>query len=698
MQDREHTGEAVSVEVQEVVRDILSAVRAVKLYPSNNPVYSQATAKSYKNLERFLRETPELRMRVQRTGFLYGQTPLSKDSRLYAGIAGDLFTRGIREMGFTRGITADELLVFYTVIAMPMEEFNRKGSVKTLLWDRGTSHVLIKESALDEVLRETSDKPQGEKTVGQTGDQEGTKNLHEQLKDKEIDVLGKKVMLADLTNDPATFGNLAVEIARQGGETKEAQEEHLLEVYREVGRQVLQKSYEQRKPLFQALASSIFSIDADFREGLISRRLYPELDRQSLQGRLKEMEENVPHELHEISSARFSPSWTVLQVSALLEKVSSPQPCDTTGSYESRNLPDDLPAKARELAEYTPEEMETLRRLSEPSREEEMITAVVITLIQLLPSAQHPLSSLSRESAVTVFSRIVGLLEDMLFLLIDKNDYRLAATVLLAFRMPVGPEFRPRLAAAIKKSGDQKRIRGLIHSLRNLPQDSGDYQAIASFLSLLDRAVTPTLLGILAEEEDRVVRKLLVHILKDLGKDQVALLGEHLSDERWYFVRNIVSILGESRKEEAVEFLTTVAGHRNFQVRQEVVRALTSIGGKKAADLLFRFLKDRDIDIRFMAVRGLGELPVSGGKEEQALMNFLRGGWVKAHGPELKYEAILTLGRIGGPEATRFLTKFTRVRWWKARKPQEELRAVAQKAINEIQRRHGNAGKAENGA
>lgn len=690
MQDREHTDETVPAEVQEIVRDILSAVRAVKLYPSNNPVYSQAVAKSYKNLERFLQGARELRIGVQKAAFIYGHAPLNKDSRLSAATAGDLFSRGIREMAFIRGVAVDELLAFYTIIALPMEECRQRGGVKTLLWDRGASHIVIKEADLEGIHEGT----QGydDKTGGIVRDGERTEYLDRHLKDKEIDIHGKKVMLTDLTRDPASFGNLAAQLACQSGETKEEQEKYLLDVYREVGRQVLQKSYEQRKPLFQALASSIFSIDAGVRDRLISRRLYPELDRQSLRERLSETKDQVPHSLHEITSARFSQSWTVPQVSALLEKVSSAASAAAAGPHTRGKLPDDLPSIARELSEYTPEEMEALKRLSESGQEEEMLTATVATLIQLLPATQHPLSSMSSESALTTFSKIVSLLEDMLFLLLDRNDYRMAATVLLSFRMQVAPEFRQRFTAAIKKAGDKKRIHGLVRALRTIPKDSADYQAIVSYISLLDREATPVLLEMLAEEDDRVVRKLLLQILKDLGKNQIAFMGEHLSDERWYFVRNIVSILGESRKEEAVAYLSTVAGHKNFQIRQEVVRALTMIGGKKAVDLLLRFLKDRDVDIRFMAIRGLCDPASSGAKAEQALMECLKKGSARLRGPELKYEAVETLGKIGSRDVLPFLAKFTRVRWWKARKPQEELRAVAQKAIREIERRHGNAG------
>ncbi len=689
MSNREHADDSVSSDVQEIVRDILSALRAVKLYPSNNPVYSQAVTKSFKNLDRYLQGMPELRIGVQKTIFLFDQEPLSKDRHLYAGTAGDLFARGIREITFSRGITSTELQDFYAMLALPPEEFKRQGSVETLLWNKGVSHVRIKEAALGEVLQGTYE--HGEGAVGAARDEEQIEKLNEHLKDRKIDVIGKKVFLTDLTNDPASFGKLALRMSQQAGQTQESQDDHLMDVYQEVGRQVLEIAYEQRKPLFQALASSIFSIDAAFKERLISTRLYPELDRRTLQEHLEETKENAPHDLHELVSARFTTSWTEPEVSALLEKVSSSKQNELSGEDRGRELPADLPAIAQELSEYTPDEMEELRVLCESSQEEDLLVSTVAALIHILPLIQGSLPSVSQEEALKGFSRIVNLLEDMLSLLLEKKDYIMALLVLRSFRMPVEPAFRTCAAGAVKKAGDKKKITGLIHALRDLPKTSDDAQAINSYLTLLDRDATPVLLEMLAEEDDRVVRKILVQILKDLGKDQIAFLGQRLSDGRWYFVRNIVNILGESRKEEAIEYLRQVANHKNFQIRQEVVRALTSIGGKKAIDLLVRFLNDKDVDIRFMAVRGLGGQPVSGAGMEEALMSFLRSNQARSSGPELKYEAIETLGKTGGRKAARFLAKFTRMRWWKTRKPQEELRAVARKAIEEIERRSGDA-------
>jgi HEAT repeat protein len=690
MQGKDHSIENAPLAVQELIRGIVSAIRAVRLYPPNNPVYAQTIARSHKLIEGYLRASPEFRVTVHKTGLLYNQILVDRDAQLSKSISDDLYAKGVREITITCGLSEQELRDGYSVLALSQEEVKQKGSTASLLWERGVAHMKVKEASLDEIVR---GEDAGHGAPAARGDHGASVvNLQELLKGKEIDLHGRKVTLSYISDDPAGFGQAALEMAREAGETRELQEGRLLDIYRETGRQMLQRAYEQREPLFDALARSLFSLDPSFRDNLVSKRLYPELDRQSLQVHIQEgHHDEVPDDLHEIISARFSRSWTVPQVSTLLQKAASAGAADLTGSFGSTPIPVELAEMARELSEYTPEEMETLRMLGEAGGERDALQAATATLINLLPAAQSPLQPSEQENALSTLSGIVGLLEDLLTALLDKKDYRSAAAVLRTFRMTVAPPFRSRMAEALRRAGGAKRITALVRTLRSLPKNSLDYQALSACLSLLDREATPVLLEMLAEEEDRSVRKVLIQILKDLGKNQVALLGERLSDERWYFVRNIVNILGESRKEEVVSYLEKVAGHKNFQIRQEVVRALIAIGGKRAADLLSTCLRDKDIDIRFMAIRGLGTINVPGGRGEQELVSFLRKGWWKRTDPQLKEEAVISLGKIGGEGALRFLRPLGRVKWWKSRKPQEMVRDAAVKAIQEIERRTGRA-------
>lgn len=691
MAEREHHKDAIPQEIQELIRVLISSLRAAKLYPENNPVHVQAIRKSYEALELHLGTHPELALGVQKTDFAFGQLPAGKGMPLYKSIAGDLFAKGVREIVFKRGISRDELQRLYSILAIPLEELKQKNSIKSLAWEQGLSHVAVTEAELDEVmLQETGAAAAG----GRGGAQMSPEELRKQVAERAIDLFGRKVRLTDVIDGPSSFGSTMLDIAKSASDAKELQENRLFDLYRDVGRQILHSSYGERQQLFDALAESVLSMEPSYREGLIAQKLYHGLDAETVREQKEDMAEHLPDDLHELLSARFSTSWTVPQVSSLLERAASTQFAPVLAASERSQLPEALTSIAREMAEYTPEEMEALKTIGEYTAESAVVEAVVRTLIYILPQVKNPFLAGADEKQLNLFSGVVGHLEEMLHLLLDKKDYSLALLVLRAFRIPVEPLFQLRLADALKRAGDKKIISRLLDAIRAYPKDSPEYEAVYSYLSLLDREVTPALLEMLAEEQDRSMRNLMIRILKELGKGQLALIGQRLSDERWYFVRNIVTILGESRREEVVGYLEKVADHKNFQIRQEVVRALLTIKGDRSVRLLIRFLRDRDVDIRFMAVRGLGTPHGAGTREEQALLEFLKAGWLKRPEPELRLEAIASLGKVGGRAAAAFLRKYTKVNWWKARRPQETAKAAAEKSIVEIERRLADAGRA----
>ena len=164
---------------------------------------------------------------------------------------------------------------------------------------------------------------------------------------------------------------------------------------------------------------------------------------------------------------------------------------------------------------------------------------------------------------------------------------------------------------------------------------------------------------------------------------------KHLSDIRWYFVRNIVNILSESKTDQAITFLKRVAQHKDIRIRQEVIHGLISIGGKKAAAALYTFLEDKDGEIKKLALQAFSSFPDIGAGEAKPLIDFLDKQQLNKKEQDFTLEAIKALGKIGDNNSGIFLKRYDRIRWWKSRKLQKELRSAARRAIEEISRRHG---------
>jgi hypothetical protein len=93
------------------------------------------------------------------------------------------------------------------------------------------------------------------------------------------------------------------------------------------------------------------------------------------------------------------------------------------------------------------------------------------------------------------------------------------------------------------------------------------------------------------------------------------------------------------------------------------------------------------------AIHAYRDFPGIGAEEAGPLIEFLEERSLRMKEQELTIEAIKTLGKIGGREATAFLKRFEIIRWWKPRKLQKQIKVAAEQAGEEISRRLGDGGR-----
>ncbi len=682
--------DALSNEIQEIMRTLISAIRAVKLYPPNNPIYAQSVKKSHEVLTLHLASSPDYIVGVQKTFFTYRHTPVGKDGQLNKAIAQDLFAKGVREIVFSTGLKEEELMDLCKGLALSSEQLAMRNGITSILWEKGTQHIKVTEAGLDEVITTKTEIPKEEKAESSS----------EALAAQKKGFPGRTLVLDGLMAEPSEFAASMLELAKLTKAPHETVEERLYALYQEAGKKIQKEHANESEAMFESLAKSVLTLESPYREALIAGQLYRDLDTELIElagSGEGGMDQQFPSDLHELQTGRFSGSWNVKEVATLLKKSTArtktpsgpPSPADA----EVIPLPKDLAVIAKELGEYTSEEMETLKILGESGMESDIIEGAIRTLIYLVPLMKKTANASERTKEMTLFSGLVRQLEEMLGYILKKKDYATAARIIRAFRMPVDPAFRPRLAEALKKTASKPIISAAIGDLRKHHKETPEYQAAYDYLSNVERETTEVLLDLLAEEKDRTARIFYLNLVKDIGKNQIDLLGESLSDGRWYFVRNVVSILGESKTDQALAFLRKAADHDNVRIRQEVIKGLLAIGGKKAAAVLAKFLRDKDADVQVTAIHAFADLPGIGAEESAPLLSFLEGRSLKRKEQELTLEAIKALGKIGGREAAAFLGGYMRIRWWKSRKLQQELSDAGRRSIDEIKRRMGDGGR-----
>ncbi len=689
--------EALSPEIQEVMRSLITAIKVVKLYPPNNPIYSQSVSKSYALLAGFLATAPEYRVGVNKTFFTYHATPLSRDAELNKAIAQDLFAKEVREIVFSEGIVEGELMVLLKALALSPEEMAVKSGISSILWEYGATHIKVVESGLDEVITAKAELGWDRKPTAESSADAGGAS-----REKNASLFaGRTLVLGNLIADPEGFGASMLELARKTRGVHESVEDRLYSLYQEAGKKIRQDHPDQSDKMFEGLAQSVLSLEERVQENLVAGKLYADLDVELAGERIADAAEQVPNTLQELQAGRFSHEWNVQHVAALLKrtpgkKSAPPAAAPDPAAFVVTPVPVDITGQiAPDLADYTQEEMEALKAMSGVGMESDIIQAAVRTLIFLIPLVKNPHRSASAQKEIKLFSGVVRQLEELLGYLQKKKDYELAAVIIRAFHSTVDPVFKPRMNEALKKTASKSAVTDMVAEMRAHPPESAEYNAAYLYLKILDRAGTSLLLDLLAAEEARDARLFLIEILKDLGKNQVALIGEQLSDRRWYVVRNAVRLLGDTGTDQAIAYLHKVADHKDVRIRDEIIHALLNIGGRKAAGLLARFLKDKDEGIQVLALRGIGKLQGLGDTEARYVMDYAELRPLKQREIEHTLEAIAVLGQIGGGESAEFLARYTRVRWWKPRKLQEELRDAALVAIKAINRRLADAGKAE---
>lgn len=687
--------EVLSAEVLESMRSLIAAVRAVKLYPPNNPVYSQSVKKAYEALSSSLKTSPTYRLGVEKTFFTYEDAPVGKETQVNKPIAQDLFLKGIREITFTEGLGEQELLILLRGLALSSEELGLKSGITSILWENDATHIKVLEAALGEVITAQAALEQKPNAA----------SLSESATLKKMRAAGSTLVVSDFLNDlltdPEAFGAGMVELAEKTRGENESMQERLYTLYQDAGRAIREKHPEQSEAMFENLAKSALSLDPKLRDGLVGEQLYGDLDSDMANEQKAELEEHVPNDLHEIVSGRFSNIWNVEQVTALLKRSSQKKaepntPLKLTAdSMKADPLPADLSALAVEMAEYTAEERASLKLMSGLGQDSDVVEAAIRTLIFLLPHVKNPHRPAPEQTTLAVFSGVVHQLEDLLAYLLLHKDYDLAALIVRALRMPADdPAFNPRLEEALRNIASPSTIKATLMELRTFTKNSAEYRSAYAYLTIFERETTSVLLELIAEESDRAVRVSLLDIVKTLGKNQIELLGEHITDRRWYVVRNVASILGESKDEAAIPYLQKAAFHNDVRIRQEVVKALISIGGKKAATIFSRFLEDSEPDMQLMAMRALGSCGNIGIEEARYLIAYLEDRPVRKKDETHIIEAIKALGKIGGNEAAEFLKRYERIRWWKPRAVQKEVRTAARAAASEIARRKPDGGRA----
>ena len=130
--------------------------------------------------------------------------------------------------------------------------------------------------------------------------------------------------------------------------------------------------------------------------------------------------------------------------------------------------------------------------------------------------------------------------------------------------------------------------------------------AESKLLANLGRHATDPLVEALAEEQDAGRRRKLIDALAELARIDPTPLSAHMSDQRWYVVRNLATVLGKSGRPSAGSSLVSLLRHADERVRVEALRNLVPVMGNGSLDHILAAVADRDERVRSTALSLIG--------------------------------------------------------------------------------------------
>lgn len=707
--------------VEEFVKQLVVTYKAVLLYPPASTIPRDTAEQAVAALSDALREQAELVLTVNKTGLYYEEIPLFPDKHAYQSFALDLYNRKLSDVRFHAGAEERDIVAFLGVLKLPVEEVEASGGFESRLWEQGVGTITVTEAHVTLV------------DAGDLAGREADITTRPPLARNEIDELlaaaygGRprdQRTIARFIGDPKAVGTYLRETHAGRGELPDLMSvgerfSELAEIACETG--------EERYELLRSLADSLSELDPDLRRSLLVEEVLPEArTNEALASVIRQMDiDEVCRMFVEGLDGDQASREGLARAIRNLALISLADREDVVRAAGAAMMGAGLGGEfAEQVLEMASPSRLTVRERSSASSQQEKPAEAIFKLMDLAPTPENTdlsdidpgIAALHDEarrgvtdgdvlmalvSLATIdhreqqFATTMAMLEDALELIVERGEIDVAADAAESLRRVAASddltyEMRRRAELAIARFTKPADIRTVAHALRLYKPGTPEHEGARRLLDILGPLAIEPLLEQLADEPDMAVRKLLIDLLSQMASQYIPELGGHVSDPRWYVVRNVVSILGSTHSSAVLPYLERTLRHPEPRVRREAIRALSGISGDRLSqEMLIAALSDDDAQNVQLAARYLGAADVRGAVP--ALETVARGDGRGSREAGPRVEAIEALGKLGAVEALPTLEALAGKRAIIGRAAVRELRAAAESAIARIRATQGGA-------
>jgi HEAT repeat protein len=167
----------------------------------------------------------------------------------------------------------------------------------------------------------------------------------------------------------------------------------------------------------------------------------------------------------------------------------------------------------------------------------------------------------------------------------------------------IHPSNRAGIESALVGILSERTMKVLVRTLDDT--DRITPEELLELLHLFGRPSLVRICGMLALVDKMKMRKVIIQVLIDMGRDAPEVFYPYLADQRWFVVRNMLFILTKIGNPAALDHVVQLISHKEPAVRREVFNFLEKFPDGKAKNYLLKFLRDESSAIRIRALQVL---------------------------------------------------------------------------------------------
>ncbi|MFC1769867.1 HEAT repeat domain-containing protein [Nitrospirota bacterium] len=125
----------------EAINAFIKAKKNLRLYPSNNPMYSRIVQESYHKTVGFFNYQDEMKLMLTRNEIYLGEEVIYSGEGKDENMALFFFRDGLRSLTFERGLESQELQDFLNILSVDFDSDEVEEDIVTLLWEKDFGHI-----------------------------------------------------------------------------------------------------------------------------------------------------------------------------------------------------------------------------------------------------------------------------------------------------------------------------------------------------------------------------------------------------------------------------------------------------------------------------------------------------------------------------------------------------------------------------